>query len=688
MRDFVDTTQNAWKAAAGKDVQLQSLYEIGFPYMTIYRYDRVICGDQEFLKDLYWAKQAPRTAQHFQCTGPDNLKVDIINVHAPSSPFHVLKDAHRTDLIHKLLETPSLNAPEIIAHVPFVIGGDLNTKEATLETILKEQPYNPLLQTQVQIHVPTQGHPGDLCFHAGFSAKTLEITAEHHDPKHIPYGIQWHERRCDSAERSNAPQEAPYWAYFPQSDSSQMYAYCPVYFLVEQQSWWPNMSFQAQQIDNSRASSSWQMPVLPQAEVQNTTQQCMKTYNPQIATKHSAQKQRKDAKSQCAEKSATSSSSCQTRREKEMAAMQRQGGCVDADMLPPPGMPGAVPQQEYTSLPLSSIQVKEEEVDLSSLEEEADYGGEESLPAFDPEEDPCLHVAATSAEDPDHLNQMMFCLVRKLVGDIANRNPQTSPVLLEALRSNFSQEPRKYLRTSKFFEDILFHFPHGPHNRSVYKARGIAWYVDNWKKYRDMRIWVVNSEEEAKNGIHFSKQQTKEIFACIKRDLRSKSDDKKSWVQWKSCAQAMIHKAGGNKDLVEHIWTVGLPVPKERQRHLDELQDAIGDVLDWLHEIVAISDENKSTPEYHEAKRKAGNAPYQSGLTEEEKHKKKRVDDAQEAFALGAKLQRRWRAHEYLSPSDSDHLKKFRNKTLRNERDEAQRQRGPPVRHTRARLES
>ena len=150
----------------------------------------------------------------------------------------------------------------------------------------------------------------------------------------------------------------------------------------------------------------------------------------------------------------------------------------------------------------------------------------------------------------------------------------------------------------------------------------------------------------------------------------------------------MIQQKGGNKDLVEHIWTVGLPVPKERQRHLDELQDAIGDVLDWLHEIVAISDENKSTPEYREVKRKAGNAPYQSGLTEEEKHKKKRVDDAQEAFGLGAKLQRRWRAHEYLSPSDSDHLNKFRNKTLRNERDEAQRQRGPPVRHTRARLES
>ena len=156
----------------------------------------------------------------------------------------------------------------------------------------------------------------------------------------------------------------------------------------------------------------------------------------------------------------------------------------------------------------------------------------------------------------------------------------------------------------------------------------------------------------------------------------------------------MIYKKGGNKDLVEYIWTVGLPVPKERQRQqlsgteLDELQDAIGSVLEWLHKIVAISDENKSTPEYREAKRKAGDAPYQSGLTEEEKQKKKRVDDAQKACELGAKLQRRWRADEWLSPSERDHLKKFRNKTLLNERDEAQRHRGPPVRHTRARLES
>ena len=159
-----------------------------------------------------------------------------------------------------------------------------------------------------------------------------------------------------------------------------------------------------------------------------------------------------------------------------------------------------------------------------------------------------------------------------------------------------------------------------------------------------------------------------------------------------------MHTEGRNKVLVEHIWTVGLPVlpawPKERQRQqlsgteLDELQDAVGSVLEWLHKIVAISNENKSTPEYREAKRKAGDAPYQSGLTKEEQQKKKRVDDAQEACALGAKLQRRWRDHECLSQSDCDHLKKFKNKTLRNERDEAQRQRGPPVTHTRARLES
>ena len=159
-----------------------------------------------------------------------------------------------------------------------------------------------------------------------------------------------------------------------------------------------------------------------------------------------------------------------------------------------------------------------------------------------------------------------------------------------------------------------------------------------------------------------------------------------------------MRRKGGNKVLAECIWTIGLPVliawPKERQRQqlsgteLNELQDAVRSVVEWLHQVVAISDENKSTSEYREAKRKAGDAPYQSGLTEKEKQKKKRVDDAQEAFALGAKLQRRWRAHEYLSPSYSDHLKKFRNKTLRNERDEAQRQRGPPVRHTRARLES
>ena len=117
-----------------------------------------------------------------------------------------------------------------------------------------------------------------------------------------------------------------------------------------------------------------------------------------------------------------------------------------------------------------------------------------------------------------------------------------------------------------------------------------------------------------------------------------------------------MNREGGNKFLVEYIWTVGLPVlpawTKERQRQqlsgteLDELQDAIGNVLEWLHEIVAISDENKSTSEYREAKRKAGDAPYQSGLTEEEKQEKKRLDDAQKACELGAELQRRWRSNQ------------------------------------------
>ena len=163
--------------------------------------------------------------------------------------------------------------------------------------------------------------------------------------------------------------------------------------------------------------------------------------------------------------------------------MQRHGGCVDADMEVPPGMPGAVSQQEFIGLPLSRIQVKEEdeEDELSSLEEEADYGCEESSPAFDAEEDPCLHVTATSAEDPAHRSQMMFCLVKLLLGDVRTRNPQTETVLLEALRSNFSQDKSKYLRMNEFFENILFEFPNGLDNRSVYRARGTARYAHSWR---------------------------------------------------------------------------------------------------------------------------------------------------------------------------------------------------------------
>ena len=85
----------AWKETATEHFELQSMFEVGAPYMTIYKDGAIQCSHHRILKDVYNAKGLPRTAQTFLCSGSGHNMFDSINVHAPS-PGKKRKQQHRT----------------------------------------------------------------------------------------------------------------------------------------------------------------------------------------------------------------------------------------------------------------------------------------------------------------------------------------------------------------------------------------------------------------------------------------------------------------------------------------------------------------------------------------------------------------------------------------------------------------
>ena len=109
METIATELMKAWKDAATEHVRLRSMFETGYPYMTVYIDSPIQCSDHRILKDLYDGHGEPRTAQVFVCSlGVD--KMDVINVHAPSGRYK-LKDTERTTLMENLLQSNSHAMP-------------------------------------------------------------------------------------------------------------------------------------------------------------------------------------------------------------------------------------------------------------------------------------------------------------------------------------------------------------------------------------------------------------------------------------------------------------------------------------------------------------------------------------------------------------------------------------------------
>ena len=65
LKEVADQSMLSWQEAATEHFQLQSMYEVGAPYMTIYQQGPIRCSGHRILSNLDSAQGQPRTAQTF-----------------------------------------------------------------------------------------------------------------------------------------------------------------------------------------------------------------------------------------------------------------------------------------------------------------------------------------------------------------------------------------------------------------------------------------------------------------------------------------------------------------------------------------------------------------------------------------------------------------------------------------------
>ena len=159
MQLVADQVMDAWQNAATERIQLRCMFTQGSPYLTIYIDGPFQCSNHQILHDLYsTARGQPRDAQTFVCSFID-MKIDVINAHAPSGS-ETLEDSQRRTLLTNLLQSKSQAKPGYnIGHADFLLGGDMNTGPHLMSQLLHECRNRGLLRTQHDAHEPAfPGH--------------------------------------------------------------------------------------------------------------------------------------------------------------------------------------------------------------------------------------------------------------------------------------------------------------------------------------------------------------------------------------------------------------------------------------------------------------------------------------------------------------------------------------------------
>ena len=109
MQLVADQVMNAWRNAATKGIKLRCMFTQGSPYLTVYIDGPFQCSNHQILHDLYSAKGQPCVAQTFVFSSID-IKIDVINVHAPSGNGQWLEFQSKA-LLTTLLKSKSQAQP-------------------------------------------------------------------------------------------------------------------------------------------------------------------------------------------------------------------------------------------------------------------------------------------------------------------------------------------------------------------------------------------------------------------------------------------------------------------------------------------------------------------------------------------------------------------------------------------------
>ena len=665
-----DTIQQAWEDAATEHVtpDIRFLHAVGQPYITAWDANLTDCRHPRILRKLYSAGTEPRTAQAFMCSMPgesDKLGLDVINVHAPSGRKK-LTDTQRMQLLQNLLQSNSIcNPSHSIGRTKFLIGGDMNTKELELCTLLNKLQAKGLLQPNHRVMRPLWGHHGDMCVQSGLQAQVIENTATNHDPMHTPYGIRWciqpqhatdqlaatlPTSRGKDADRNSMRHatEQPSQAPAPYSQKNTM-SYLNVALATS------STEQLAPALPTSRGndadrSSLWHATEQPsQTPAPYSQENAISSFNVTLAV--SSQNLR------------TGTQFAADHEPKNNVTLAAAGLATEQTQPDAEQRPAA---EKATEQPDSD---REKESDRPDVLAAAGPATEQPQP--DAEQRPTAENAtkqpdSDTEEDSDRPDQeLAYAIINAFLGQLTWDNTAVESLLRDAIRDETQWPPEMLQNIDEVFRPIFFHYPNGLQDRTTWTPRDACTYIKHWREQILWREHVDTQANNASSPMHLDTQQVQTVFqeyiADFIANVATPEQKSRPFTYLKSCSEARLRTLCGTRLLAFAIWEIGLPdtrVPSlatEQRQIADsalsteeqrQIEDAIHNVLTWLDLLAEGIQKYRQKPEYQRAVQKAGTRHGESGLTATEHEAKKAMLRAKKDLRTAKMLARKWERWE------------------------------------------
>ena len=311
----------------------------------------------------------------------------------------------------------------------------------------------------------------------------------------------------------------------------------------------------------------------------------------------------------------------------------------------------------------------------------SDYAAEQLLHAYSPEIDDTKVVAASIAatkhnEDlqREHFSvvselplhelqpgmQMIYAIINELLGKITFRSADAEKMLITMLQDESNLPQSTYLDVTEVFSPIFFHYPKPLKDRSVWKPKDTGKYICQWYNYAEMRTWIRLDANATEPRIKLSEDEISRIKKQFQQenlmtDLRPHQKNKTALYYEKICEAKMKNEVG-HVQLATAIWAIGLPRVRKLATEqndgqlspvdVEAVQEAIQNVLHWLHRIASFFMESKKSAEYQETARKAGDTYGDSGRTATEQALQhfRVINKTKAAIRTAKELDEKWHA--------------------------------------------